>query len=157
MTNPSPDISELVERLTRPIIGIHNRTPEEVFDIMVDRITGALSSSQEREKVLRDAPEMVEVIQSDRDAADELMVHIGGLLPRGNMLDVEADIAKMFAGHRLASTKALREALEPFADADRAVGENAERLGCKDGNAKVPIPREYLRRARAALASGDNQ
>lgn len=33
---------ELVERLTRPIIGIDNRTPLEVFDIMCDRIRAIL-------------------------------------------------------------------------------------------------------------------
>jgi len=32
-----------VERLTRPIIGIENRTPLEVFDIMSDRILSALA------------------------------------------------------------------------------------------------------------------
>jgi hypothetical protein len=33
---------EIAKTLTRPIIGIELRTPEEVFDIMVDRITRAL-------------------------------------------------------------------------------------------------------------------
>lgn len=33
-----------VERLTRPIVGLENRTPQEVFDIMADRIRYALSS-----------------------------------------------------------------------------------------------------------------
>lgn len=42
------------------------------------------------------------VEQCDREAADQLMLHIGGLLPRGNMADVEADVAAMFARHRLA-------------------------------------------------------
>jgi hypothetical protein len=34
----------LIERLTRPIIGIENRTAQEAFDIMADRIRGALSA-----------------------------------------------------------------------------------------------------------------
>lgn len=33
---------ELAARLTRPVIGIENRTPQEVFDIMADRIRYAL-------------------------------------------------------------------------------------------------------------------
>jgi hypothetical protein len=35
---------ELRDALTRPIIGIENRTAGEVFDIMCDRIRGKLSS-----------------------------------------------------------------------------------------------------------------
>jgi hypothetical protein len=38
-----------VERLTRPIIGIDNRSALEVFDIMADRIRAALPSVQEGE------------------------------------------------------------------------------------------------------------
>jgi hypothetical protein len=38
-----------VERLTRPIIGIDNRSALEVFDIMADRIRAALASAQEGE------------------------------------------------------------------------------------------------------------
>lgn len=34
--------AEWLTRLTRPIIGIENRTPLEVFDIMADRIRAAL-------------------------------------------------------------------------------------------------------------------
>lgn len=36
---------ELVERLTRPLISLENRTPLEVFDIMSDRIRSALSKA----------------------------------------------------------------------------------------------------------------
>ncbi|QIG68679.1 hypothetical protein EVB67_029 [Rhizobium phage RHph_TM3_3_14B] len=35
-----------IERLTRPIIGIENRTGLEAFDIMTDRIRSALASAQ---------------------------------------------------------------------------------------------------------------
>lgn len=53
---------DVVERLTRPIIGIENRTADEVFDIMADRIRAALSASgleplQARVKVLEGALE----------------------------------------------------------------------------------------------------
>lgn len=34
----APDYGDLIAELTRPIIGIANRTPEEAFDIMTDRI-----------------------------------------------------------------------------------------------------------------------
>jgi len=34
----------LVEALTRPLVSIENRTPGEVFDIMCDRIKGALAA-----------------------------------------------------------------------------------------------------------------
>lgn len=37
----NPTTSAPVEDLTRPIIGIENRTAQEVFDIMSDRIRGA--------------------------------------------------------------------------------------------------------------------
>jgi len=53
--------------------------------------------------------EKIAVTQRDRDAADELMIHIGGLLPRGNMADVEADIAGMFARHAEAARLAEQE------------------------------------------------
>lgn len=36
MTNP--DIATVAAGLTRPLIGIEHRTPQEVFDIMCDRI-----------------------------------------------------------------------------------------------------------------------
>ena len=44
---PTPAHDEaMVERLTRPIIGIENRTAQEAFDIMADRIrSAALKSS----------------------------------------------------------------------------------------------------------------
>jgi hypothetical protein len=45
-TARTPDQSERVSRLeglTRPIIAIENRTAQEVFDIMADRIRSALS------------------------------------------------------------------------------------------------------------------
>jgi hypothetical protein len=35
---PTQDSVSDVERLTRPIIGIENRTPQEVFDILCDRL-----------------------------------------------------------------------------------------------------------------------
>ena len=40
-----PDISALVEALTRPIIGIENRTAQEVFDIMAHRIRLSLQTA----------------------------------------------------------------------------------------------------------------
>jgi hypothetical protein len=36
------ELVRLADELTRPIIGIHNRTPLEVFDMMCDRIRAAL-------------------------------------------------------------------------------------------------------------------
>jgi hypothetical protein len=36
--NPSPELRAAVEKLTRPIIGMENRTPLEVRDILFDRI-----------------------------------------------------------------------------------------------------------------------
>lgn len=36
--NPSPELREAVEKLTRPIIGMENRTSLEVRDILFDRI-----------------------------------------------------------------------------------------------------------------------
>lgn len=36
--------NELVEKVTRPIVGIENRTSAEVFDIMADRFRAALAS-----------------------------------------------------------------------------------------------------------------
>ncbi len=43
----------LIERLTRPIIGIENRTAQEAFDIMADRITAALRSTAKEVDRLR--------------------------------------------------------------------------------------------------------
>lgn len=40
--------------LTRPIIGIENRTAQEVFDIMCSRFTAYLSALGEREPVAAD-------------------------------------------------------------------------------------------------------
>lgn len=40
--DPGNGEAERLTRLTRPIIGIENRTPLEVFDIMADRIRAAL-------------------------------------------------------------------------------------------------------------------
>lgn len=40
------DVRGLVERLTRPIIGIENRTAQEAFDIMAGRIRHALEALQ---------------------------------------------------------------------------------------------------------------
>ncbi len=57
------------ERLTRPIIGIENRTPLEVFDIMADRIRSALvlssappvpAQTSERDDALEEAAKAIE-------------------------------------------------------------------------------------------------
>ena len=53
-----------LDRLTRPIIGIENRTPQEAFDIMCDRIRGALTELQHRraeEAGTADYPPLVEL------------------------------------------------------------------------------------------------
>lgn len=47
-SNPLPD-------LCRPIIGIENRTPLEVFDIMCDRFRGHLSSQSAEVARLKEA------------------------------------------------------------------------------------------------------
>lgn len=44
-----------VHNLTRPIVGIENRTAQEVFDIMRDRILSALEPSAARELALEEA------------------------------------------------------------------------------------------------------
>lgn len=41
-----------VPEAVRPIIGIENRTPQEVFDIMADRIRALAPSDAERERVI---------------------------------------------------------------------------------------------------------
>jgi len=41
------EITEAVERATRPIVGMHNRTAQEVFDIMCDRVRFALQAASE--------------------------------------------------------------------------------------------------------------
>ena len=41
------EITEAVERATRPIVGMHNRTAQEVFDIMCDRVRFALQAARE--------------------------------------------------------------------------------------------------------------
>lgn len=44
MSRLDPERERLVSDLTRPIIGIQNRTAQETFDIMADRIRAALNS-----------------------------------------------------------------------------------------------------------------
>lgn len=39
------DIEERIDRMTRPIIGIENRTAQEAFAIMAERIRSGLSAS----------------------------------------------------------------------------------------------------------------
>lgn len=46
--------------ITRPIVGIENRTAQEVFDIMRDRILSALEPSAGRAAVLEEAARLVE-------------------------------------------------------------------------------------------------
>ena len=42
--NLTPELRAAVEKLTRPIIGMENRTPLEVRDILFDRIRGHFAS-----------------------------------------------------------------------------------------------------------------
>lgn len=44
--------TETVSQLTRPIIGIENRTPLEVFDIMCDRIDHAARVSTNKDETI---------------------------------------------------------------------------------------------------------
>lgn len=44
-----PDIELTSAELTRPIIGIENRTPQEVFDIMCDRVRHSLAATRTSE------------------------------------------------------------------------------------------------------------
>lgn len=49
-----PDTTLTSAELTRPIIGIENRTPQEVFDIMCDRISRAGLEAGKAEESMRE-------------------------------------------------------------------------------------------------------
>lgn len=70
---PPVDADE-VKRLTRPIIGIENRAPQEVFDIMCDRFR---SGTKETERPSLDRIELAERIADDYCGAhhDDLSRH----------------------------------------------------------------------------------
>lgn len=56
--------------LTRPIIGIENRTAQEVFDIMCDRIRSALVS----------APAVPDAVAADWQRIDDALVSCASLI-----------------------------------------------------------------------------
>ena len=55
--------ASVVERLTRPIIGIENRTAQEVFDMMSDRARAALTQGESRHKAAPAPEGMREAIE----------------------------------------------------------------------------------------------
>lgn len=67
------EITEAVERATRPIVGMHNRTAQEVFDIMCDRVRFALQAAREEASQGAGEPvaDDVAVYNKRFDAADE--------------------------------------------------------------------------------------
>lgn len=90
---PDPAIAELV----RPIIGIENRTAQEVFDIMADRFRHALTASNDRVAELE--RERDEALATMRRAT-EAMVESGNLLADEELKReaAEAEVSRLKAG-----------------------------------------------------------
>lgn len=81
---------EAVERATRPIVGMHNRTAQEVFDIMCDRVRFALHAESLRAARL----------QAERDRAVEALRPFAAT---GAVLDAKPKDNAVWAGQRPAA------------------------------------------------------
>ena len=67
---PTTEAPDLVERLTRPIIGIKNRTSQEAFDIMTDRIRMALAAIPSQAGEVERLRKRLEVVEGWSEDAD---------------------------------------------------------------------------------------
>lgn len=70
-------IRRLVERATRPIVGMHNRTAQEVFDIMCDRVRFALQAAREEAYKEGAEPVALEELLKDPNAVHLNMLRGG--------------------------------------------------------------------------------
>lgn len=81
---PHEQVSEMAKRLTRPIIGIENRTAQEAFDIMCDRISRALPSEQPQPTHDADLREQIarlrELAEGERAECRHGPFGVGGLV-----------------------------------------------------------------------------
>ena len=67
----------------------------------------------------------------------------------------ECEITMKTIADNYAEIERLREALEPFARADRAIGDEPGPFRFETGSGYRPVDREDIRRARRALEGGD--
>lgn len=156
-----PPVDDSPDRLTRPIVGIKNRTAQEVFDIMADRIRRALAprSVWPTEEDVERATRAMLLCHFDSDAVDALLgiTQYSDDAPK-HMLDVvrargdkarrEARAALTAASPPEQPTDAVLDAIE-FTEGDP--NENRRRLAILE--AAQGEPTAFLRKALDAARS----
>lgn len=126
--------------LTRPIIGIENRTAQEVFDIMCDRIRSRLSAS--------------------------IPAEIGGLVERlrddyqGDWIECPSDSLMRWLGRNVRVREEAASALRALSvrneELERALRALLDCPDIADNDHKDEETHAAERRARAALSKGGN-
>ncbi len=123
--------------LTRPITGIENRTAQEVFDIMCDRIRSRLSAS----------------IPAELDAVEMDMIQRGDML--GAALGAKVASALLSLSARVGELeKALEDARKTMRNARGAIESN--QIDDKDVRRQLTTGIERIDATRAALSKGGN-
>lgn len=170
------------DELVRPIIGIENRSAQEVFDIMCDRFRHVLALQSDLERVTAERDERDDVLRSlaayvgnggynaekvdadvfeakVRDGVDAISAPLDAIIA-----DLRTDRVKIQSENELLRTELrtaeaalvkARTALEPFANLDTLLDDGDDGEFFRHDGTVITIP--HVRAARLALSAGEEE